>query len=356
MADPANLAEIFEGVDQDYVLVDQRGRVTAMGPRAAALLGVTDVAAATGSAVARVIPARAPEGAVFSGRDSPLNRCLAGGAAWSSPVSGLVVTTPEGPRAIAIQLRPLTEGGAVVLVADATPIRDILDAHDALVSVTSHELKTPLTAIKAMAELMLSYELGDEQRRDMIGDIYRQAERLEVLIREILDASHIDSGRLTLDLEPTRVREALGEVLDELATQLENRRLKVRVPVDLPVLAADPAKLRQVLVNLITNALKYSPDSAPVEVQARVETGMVRIAVKDKGIGIKPEDQPRLFKRFQRIPDPSTRKTSGTGLGLYIVKGLVELHGGTIDVRSTYGKGSTFSFTMPVVEGAGVRS
>jgi signal transduction histidine kinase len=111
---------------------------------------------------------------------------------------------------------------------------------------------------------------------------------------------------------------------------------------------ADPAKLRQIFVNLITNAIKYSPDSSAVVVQAIPNQDWVRVSVKDHGIGIKREDRDRLFKKFQRIPDPSSRKTTGTGLGLYIVKGLVELHGGSVDVSSSYGKGSTFSFTLPV--------
>lgn len=351
MVDTAVLGEIVAGIDQDYVVLDRKGKVMAVGPRAAALLGF-DPAGAMGRALGEVVQPVGPDGALFAPRKSPLARVLGDGEVWSSPVSGVMVNTVQGPKPVAIRLRPLDGGGALVLVADAGPIRDILDAHDALVSVTSHELKTPLTAIKAMSELMLNYEIGDDQRRELIGDIYRQAERLEMLIREILDASHLDSGRLTLEPEPTHIRLALGEVLDELSTQVEERKLKVTIPQDIPLVSADPAKLRQVLVNLITNAVKYSPETSPIEVRARPESGMVRIAVKDKGIGIKEEDMTRLFKKFQRIPDPASRKTSGTGLGLYIVKGLVELHGGTINVRSTYGKGSTFSFTIPVQDGA----
>jgi signal transduction histidine kinase len=239
-----------------------------------------------------------------------------------------------------------------VLIADAAPVREVLDAHEALVSVTSHELKTPLTAIKATAELLISYDVSKPDQEEMMGDIYRQAERLEALIREILDATQIDSGRMPLDLAPVDLRDTVAAVLDELQTQVADTDLQVKIPARLPKVLADASKLRQILVNLITNAIKYSPRQRSVVVTASVDDQAVRVEIRDRGIGIKSEDQTRLFKRFQRIPDPSTRETTGTGLGLYIVRGLVELHGGTIDVKSTYGKGSTFAFTLPLAPAA----
>ena len=154
-----------------------------------------------------------------------------------------------------------------------------------------------------------------------------------------------------MPLEPYEVdlRDTLAEVMDELESQLGKTKLTVRFPAVLPKVWADKRKLSQILVNLITNAIKYSPESSSVIVTATVGSESVRVGVKDRGIGIKSEDQTRLFKKFQRIPDPSSRRTAGTGLGLYIVKGLVELHGGTVDVETAYGKGSTFYFTLPLV-------
>lgn len=351
MIDSSVLTEIVHSLDQGYVLVDAKARVTALGPRAAVLLGVLEVGDALGRACADLLPTPGYDGAIFSGPGSALEKCLKRGEDWGGPINGIVVDTPTGTRHLNIQLRRLSAGGAVVLIADAAPIREVLDAQDALVSVTSHELKTPLTAIKAMSELMLSYEIDEAERKDMIGDIYKQAERLEALIKDILDASHLDSGRMEVEVHPVALRQALSEVLDELEGPLQGRKLMVKVPARLPSVAADRAKLRQVLVNLMTNALKYSPDASPVSIKAAVEDSKVRVAVTDRGSGIKPEDLGRLFKKFQRIPDPSNRRTVGTGLGLYIVKGLVELQGGEMEVQSTYGRGSTFSFTIPVVAG-----
>ncbi|MFN2464078.1 MAG: ATP-binding protein [Candidatus Dormibacteria bacterium] len=348
MIDSGLLAEIVAGVDQGYVLVDSGGEVTALGNRAATLLGIIDPGEATGRQASTLIPTRGADASVFDGEGSALARCLSSGEEWRGPISGVMVDTVTGTRPLDIQIRRLNDGSAVVLLSDAARLREVLDAHDALVSVTSHELKTPITAIKAMSELMVTYELAESERKEMLLDIYRQAERLELLIREILDASHIDTGRVPLDMGPVRLLQLVGDVLHELEAQVEGRDIVVNVTETLPSVTADEGKLRQVLVNLITNAIKYSPGAEPVIIEAVPAADTIRVTVRDHGIGIKESDMGRLFKKFQRIPDPSTRKVPGTGLGLYIVKGLVELQGGRMEVTSEYGKGSAFIFSLPI--------
>jgi signal transduction histidine kinase len=349
--DATSLPDIVESFAQGYLLVDRDGKVVALASRALELLGTTERAAA-GRHISKVIRLSGVETAVLEGPDSVLQRCLSTGAEFNGPISGLRAETPDGPRFLSLQLRRMGWGGALVLVADASAVREVLDGHDALVSITSHELKTPLTAIKAMSELLLAYELGADERREMIGDIYKQAERLEMLIKEILDASQLDSGRAQVTLQDIFLSDAIDEAVDDLETQVSGRKLTIKLDPELPRVKADPAKLRQILVNLLSNALKYSPDSSAVLVQATPYREWVRVSIKDHGIGIRKEDRERLFKKFQRIPDPSNRKTAGTGLGLYIVKGLVELHGGEVEVTSTHGKGSTFAFTIPSAEPA----
>jgi signal transduction histidine kinase len=349
MIDPTLLAEIVSGVDQGYVLVDGSGLVTALGNRAATLLGIIEPAAVVGQPAATVIHTVGTEIAVFAGQSSALSRCLATGEEWRGPLNGINCETATGTRPLEIALHRLNHApdSVVVLLSDATPVREVLEAHDALVSVTSHELKTPITAIKAMSELMISYDLGVRERREMLTDICRQAERLELLIREILDASHIDTGRVPLDLQALDVGHLVNDVLRDLEAHVEGREVVINIPRSLPRVTADETKLRQAIVNLLTNAIKYSPGGGPVTLEASPASDRVRIAVSDQGIGIKQSDMARLFKKFQRIADPSTRKVPGTGLGLYIVKGLIELQGGRIEVQSEYGKGSTFGFTLP---------
>jgi signal transduction histidine kinase len=152
-----------------------------------------------------------------------------------------------------------------------------------------------------------------------------------------------------VDITTLDLRDVVGEVLDELQTEIDGRKLRVSVSTKLPRVRADRAKLRQIVVNLLTNAIKYSPATAALELGASISPEGVRVEVRDHGIGIREEDIGRLFKKFQRIHDPTTTRAPGTGLGLYIVKGLVELQGGRVDVTSTYGKGSTFAFTLPAV-------
>jgi signal transduction histidine kinase len=347
VVDSPLLAEVVAGLDQAFILVDAGGRTVEAGTKVEALLGEVP---APGMPLGELLRDGVVDGvSVFQGERSHLARVLRDREPWRAPLRGVDVSLPGGRAVVlGIALQPLRDGGAVAYLQDATGLREVFDSQEALISITSHELKTPLTAIKAMAELMLGYDLGESQRKEMIGDVYRQAERLEQLIREILDASQLDSGRMPVEIQPTRLKDVIGEVLDELETQLEGRKVTIKLPADLPMVAADWAKLAQILVNLLTNAVKYSPEGAPVAVRASSRDGLVRVEVKDQGIGIKAEDQGRLFKKFQRLHDTAGRRTPGTGLGLYIVKGLVELQGGAIAVESVHGQGSTFSFTIPV--------
>ena len=193
MINTTDLVDILQSFDQGYLLVDNRGFVVGMGARTSSLLGISEQDAA-GKHLSELVRASGFETALFQGPDSVLARCLESGSDWTSPLSGIAVEGGDDMIYLNIQMRRMTWGGVLVLVADAAPMREVLDAHDALVSVTSHELKTPLTAIKATAELLLAYEFDATQRNEMIGDIYKQAERLEVLIKEILDASQLDSG------------------------------------------------------------------------------------------------------------------------------------------------------------------
>src|SRR5438552_9050252 len=176
-----------------------------MSPRAAALLGLTE-SEVVAKHLSQLVLLDDGEAPLFEGIESPLQRCLKQGIDAVSPLRGVDLRGSAGTAYLGIQMRHLAAGRALVLITDAAPVREVLDAHEALVSVTSHELKTPLTAIKATAELLISYDVSKPDREEMMGDIYRQAERLEGLIREILDATQLDSGRMPLDLAPVDLK------------------------------------------------------------------------------------------------------------------------------------------------------
>jgi signal transduction histidine kinase len=217
------------------------------------------------------------------------------------------------------------------------------------ISIASHELRTPLTGILGFSELLTNNDavLPDEERQRFQRLIFQQAEQLAALVDNLLDVSRIESGRVTLDPIPIDLEDALWPIL-ESARQSAPSHTIVSVLEERWV-RADPDKIRQILANLISNAVKYSPEGGRVSVTARAEPGrdQVTISVADDGLGIPADQVERIFDRFQRVDQPATRGIRGTGLGLFIVRELVELHGGTIRVDSTVGRGSTFSVTLP---------
>jgi signal transduction histidine kinase len=215
----------------------------------------------------------------------------------------------------------------------------------------SHELRTPLNAIIGFSEVLherMFGELNDKQA-EYIQDILSSGRHLLSLINDILDLSKVEAGRMELELGPFDLPGAV-----ESATMLVRERagrhgiaLELAVDERLGDFVGDERKVRQVLLNLLSNAVKFTPEGGRVEVGARLAEGSVEIAVSDTGVGIAPEDQEAIFEEFRQVGS-ATRKREGTGLGLTLTKKLVELHGGKIWVASELGKGSTFTFTLPV--------
>ena len=216
----------------------------------------------------------------------------------------------------------------------------------------SHELRTPLTSIIGYSDMLLSGMTGElnEKQTSFVDSILKGGEALLNLINDVLDLTKIESGRLELIREAVDLRAALLGVLPVVKPRAQDKRIRIStfLPTDLPLVWADPGKLNQVLLNLITNGIKYTHENGSVSVEARTTGDLVEIWVNDTGIGIAREDQDKVFQRFTQIDSSATRSQGGTGLGLAIVKELVELHGGTIRVQSKLGKGSSFIFTMPI--------
>jgi len=216
----------------------------------------------------------------------------------------------------------------------------------------SHELRTPLTSIIGYSDMLLSGMTGElnEKQGVFVESILRGGEALLNLINDILDLTKIEAGRLELNSESVDLRAALLGVLPVVKPRAQDKRIRIStfLPTDLPLISADPAKFNQILLNLLTNGIKYTHDNGSVSVEARITGDMVEIWVNDTGIGMAKEDQNKVFQRFTQIDSSATRTQGGTGLGLTIVKELVELHGGTIRLQSKLGKGSSFIFTMPI--------
>jgi signal transduction histidine kinase len=218
----------------------------------------------------------------------------------------------------------------------------------------SHELRTPLNAIIGFSELMLDEVPGEinEEQRECLNNILRSGQHLLDLINEILDLSKIESGKMKLKLRNIALPRVIESLRSEIAPILIARKQSLEISVEkgLPLVRADKAKVRQVLLNLLSNSTKFTPDGGKLKVEAAREDSWCRVSVIDNGIGIRKEDQEKIFESFRQVDTPLHGNESGTGLGLTIAKQIVEKHGGRIWVESEYGKGSKFSFTLPLAK------
>ena len=250
--------------------------------------------------------------------------------------------------------------GCVTSLRDITAEQEIAQMKNEFVSTVSHELRTPLTSIKGYIDLVLDGEAGEinEIQAEFLGIVKQNTDRLVELINALLDISRIESGRIHLKVEPLDMREVITgaantfrAVLDQTGTPIE-----LRLPHALAKAAGDRDRVGQVLMNLISNAIKYSPEGGTVTIGARSSEREVVVSVKDRGLGISKDDQRNLFSKFFRVDSSMTREIGGTGLGLSICKTIIELLGGRIWVRSELGKGSTFSFSLPTAPAELVRT
>ena len=244
--------------------------------------------------------------------------------------------------------------GRIIALRDITRERELDKMKTDFISVVSHELRTPLTSIKGYTDLLLSGAAGDnsEIQSEFLGIIQLSTTRLSNLINDILDISRIESGTLKIKHEPIDYRHLVADTLRlmKAAADAKDVSMDAALPETIPPVRGDADKVTQVLTNLVSNAIKYTPEGGWVKVSLEV-TGdtSVTTCVADSGIGVAPEDQPKLFQKFFRADNSSTREAGGTGLGLVIAKTLIELMGGTIWLESEPNRGSKFYFTLPLL-------
>ncbi len=291
------------------------------------------------------------------------------GPVWAKSRGGVELNKTEacvaqvGDRIVGtLLLGPKVSGGAFTeeelefahIIAFEGALAILRFVPDAFISISSHELRTPMTVILGFSELLLQQDPPERIRKEWLNHIHSEMLRLSAIVDDTLNVSRIQSGRLKLTLEPVRMHEVIEQALMSTRAMDERHQFVVEASPDTPPVMADRDKVAQVLINLLSNAVKYSPRGGRVTVAARHEParGRVVISVADQGVGIAPDDQRRLFTTFHRIHRPETEGVRGTGLGLYIVKGLVELMQGEVWFESELNKGTTFHFSLPVSSGA----
>jgi two-component system phosphate regulon sensor histidine kinase PhoR len=268
------------------------------------------------------------------------------------------LAAPAG-RVLEVQALPLALGGdewgLVMVLHDVTELRRLEDVRTEFVANVSHELRTPLTAIHGYLETLLEGALEEpEHARKFLEIVFRHTERLGRLISDLAELSNIELGRITLALAPT----PLGEVVDSVVAIIGPRaarggvRLASAVPPGLGAVTADHDRLVQILINLVDNAVKYTPRGGDVRIGASlIAGGRVEVTVTDTGIGIPRSDLPRITERFYRVDKARSRELGGTGLGLAIVRHLVLAHGGELAIESEVERGTTVRFTLPAASG-----
>jgi PAS domain S-box-containing protein len=261
-------------------------------------------------------------------------------------------------KVVSVHMAPVLMGdeflGTVSVFRDITREVAVGRMKSELISIVSHQLRTPMTSIKGYTDLLYLETVGEinEAQRRFLSIIKSNADRLALLANDLLDISRIETGRIRLNLEFIHISAISDEIAASLRRQIEEKglSLKLDIPEGLPPIYGDRDRVTQILTNLIDNARHYTPAGGQITVSAQVRDNFLQVSVTDTGIGIAPEDQEKIFDRFYRADSPLVQEVAGTGLGLSIVKAFVEMHGGEIRVESEPGRGSTFSFTLPLAE------
>lgn len=338
----ARLEAILRNMAEGVLLIDARRRIVLLNPAAEAMFGIR------------------AEDAI--GRDHlevthnfDLDELVQRVLATSQPMRLEIKRARPEELVLEGQMALAGEGvkeprGVLLVLRDITRARRLEQMRTDFVSNVTHELRTPLTAIRGFAETLLEGALDDpETAHHFVGIIKRESDHLGRLIEDLLDLSRIESGRWKMKKEPVQLARLAAETIGRLAPKARELGvdLRISVPADLPELPGDPGRLAQVLLNLVDNALKYTPAGGTVTVSAADAGSEVSVSVADTGAGIPKADLPRIFERFYRVDKARTRTTGGTGLGLSIVKHIVDAHGGTIGVVSDAGQGAVFTFTLP---------
>ncbi len=268
---------------------------------------------------------------------------------------GQDVTIAERGDELDALLRHIQRTGQI-LRSEFEEISNMESYRREFVGNVSHELKTPIFSIRGFAETLMNGALDDPAvNRSFVEKIVRNADRLSSLANDLSEISKLETGEQGMHPETFDMRRLSKDVIDSVEPMAAERSISITMdmPPDLPPVVADPARIRQVLVNLVDNAIKYTNDGGSIVVRARREDPQVRVDVVDDGIGIAPEDLPRLTERFFRVDKSRSRSAGGTGLGLSIVKHILAAHDQVLLIESRVGDGSTFGFRLDVASAEG---
>jgi signal transduction histidine kinase len=337
-ADDALMVALIEALNEGVVAVDASRRIVRINESGRRLLGLRGDGPIPLDHLPRERALR-----------EALEAALAGGVPPSTEVR-------VDNRTLALTARPLASGGAVVALFDLTQTRRLETVRRDFVANVSHELKTPLTVIGGFAETLADDDLSVPQRRRFAETIQVHARRMQRIVDDLLDLSRIESGGWLPNPTAVDLATVANEVIATIRDSAAQKRIVITVAPDPGARAvyADPTAIRQILSNLIENAVRYTPEGGNITVVSFPERDGVSIGVRDSGVGIAPDQLPRIFERFYRVDPARSRDAGGTGLGLSIVRHLVDAHGGRVRAESAVGRGTTVMLFFPAAD-PGVR-
>ncbi len=339
-ADPAEpIRAMLDVLPVGVLALDQDGRLALSNPAARRLLSIQHQGAES-RALARAIPSHAVREALLHMR-----------VALNDAAREVVCDDEQGLRRI--RLTPLRSAGLGLLAVSVEPLSDAREAEsrrDEFISRIVHELRTPLTCIRAYAETLNADFFDDEASiRRCYHVIMRETQRLTRLINDVLSLSSIEAGAMQLRMMTIRIDNSLREAIEELQPLADGKSIQLRLEcVGRHTITGDAERLGQVWLNLIGNAVKYSPADGVVTIRVTGAAGVVRVEIEDRGIGIAPAHHERIFEKFFRVTSSNAAIEPGTGLGMPIARELIRLHGGDIHVRSALAEGTTFVVELPV--------
>ncbi len=344
---------MLDGLNEGLIVFDRNGRIERINNAALSMLGYFEDEL-VGKPYYDVLQAVDEKGKMILSQKRPAEKALKG-----SKTSKVTLQYTRRDRSLftaSVSVAPIMDKGHVVgaieIFYDVTQEHELEAAKDEFLSLASHQLRTPLTAKRWNLELLLNGDVSGKlstKQRDLVSRVNESNERMIKLVNELLNVSRVESGRLTVAPEKTDIAKLLQSVADDTMPKIVEKKQKLTLDMaKLPRIAIDPILIRQVFLNLLTNASKYSPDGSEIVIRSERDGPYVKIAVQDHGYGIPREQHAKIFRKFFRADNIRKRETDGNGLGLYLVQSIVEASGGKIRFESQVDRGTTFYVSLPI--------
>ena len=345
---------IISSVGDGLIITDKQAKILLMNPAASKMLR-QDAKAVVGKDFIDTVPAADKNGMIISRDKRPILTVLSKGQSFTNHAANFYVRSDKSKFPAAITTSPIILSGeiigSIITFRDITHEKEVDRMKTEFISLASHQLRTPLSAIRWFLEMLINGDAGpvNEEQAKFLKNINDSTIRMIALVNDLLNISRIESGRIMIEPKSTHLGNLLEELLKEIKLKFQSKNQKIIVSYhpDLPKIHVDPNLIRAVYLNLLNNAIKYSPEGGEITIIISKKGDQIISQVSDNGFGIPKKEQHRVFEKFFRGSNIVKRVLDGTGLGLYLVKSIIESSNGKIWFQSEEGKGTTFWFSLP---------